>query len=131
MPSITVVNLSRARNRSFDSALSDGALKVLDRVRSGFRAPQFQNGRDVEACVPGVELGGTSEQPDRVPIGANALRTMSRKRRPVISQLSSGHFQTGGEPLHIPFEWADSGFVEVVDVEDQITLGRGKAAEVR
>jgi hypothetical protein len=35
------------------------------------------------------------------------------------------------EALHVPLERAGEGFVEVVEVEDQVAFGRSEAAEVQ
>ena len=111
--------------------LDDGASKVLDCFRSRLRTPPFHDCWNVEAGVPGIELRCSSEQPHHLPVGANALQHHITQGSLGISQLSSGDLQTGRKPLHIPLERADGGFVEIIDVEDQITLGRRKATEVR
>ncbi len=37
----------------------------------------------------------------------------------------------GGETLHVPLPGPDRGLIEVVDVEDQVTLRRAEHPEVR
>jgi hypothetical protein len=35
-----------------------------------------------------------------------------------------------GEPLHLPFKGCAQGLVEIVDIEDEVSFGRGEAAEI-
>ena len=35
-----------------------------------------------------------------------------------------------GEPLQVPFKGCGQGLVEIVDIEDEVSLGRGEATEI-
>lgn len=48
-----------------------------------------------------------------------------------VALVAGGDVEAGGEALHVPFPGAGVGFVEVVDIEDQVALGRGEATEVQ
>ena len=94
--------------------------------------PELADGRlDVQVRVPHVQEGLLGEPPHR---GAVALARRQGHlaaglgREPVVP---SGHGQARGQPLDIPLERAGQGLVEVVDVEDQVALGRGERAEIR
>jgi hypothetical protein len=48
---------------------------------------------------------------------------------PVVAthtDLSAGHYETRSETLEVELEWPWEGFVEVIDVEEQVALGRGE-----
>ena len=45
--------------------------------------------------------------------------------------MTPGQDHAGGQALDVPFPWGGKRFIEIVDVEDQAALGRGKGAEVR
>ena len=46
------------------------------------------------------------------------------------ASLAAGEDEAGGHALDVPLEGAADGFVEVVEVEDEAAVGRGKGAEV-
>ncbi len=72
-------------------------------------------------------LGAASH---RLPIGRDGLdRDLPRLRRPE-SAPARGDDEARGEPLQIPLERGAQGLVEVVDVEDESSLGRRVAAEI-
>src|SRR5262249_41594295 len=43
---------------------------------------------------------------------------------------ASRDFNTGGQPFKVPFPRSRERFVEIVDVENQVSLGRRESAEV-
>ena len=45
--------------------------------------------------------------------------------------MSPGQDHAGGQALDVPFPGRRQRFIQVIDVEDHVALGRGKAAEVR
>ena len=45
--------------------------------------------------------------------------------------MTPGQDHAGGQTLDVPFPWSGKRFIQVIDVEDQAALGRGKGAEVR
>ncbi len=44
--------------------------------------------------------------------------------------MTSGDDNAGREPLNVPLPGRPQGFVEIVDVEEDVALGRGETAEV-
>jgi hypothetical protein len=44
--------------------------------------------------------------------------------------LAAGEDEAGGHALDVPLERAADGLVEVVNVEEEVTVGRGEGAEV-
>ena len=47
-----------------------------------------------------------------------------------IAVVAAGDLEAGGETLDIPFEWSGMGFVEVVQVKNQLPLRRGKTPKL-
>src|SRR5271156_3916416 len=47
------------------------------------------------------------------------------------AEFTRGKDDAGGEALDVPFPGSLKGFVEIVDVEQELALGAGKAAEIR
>jgi hypothetical protein len=45
--------------------------------------------------------------------------------------MTPGQNHASGQTLEVPFPWSGKRFIQIIDVEDQAALGRGKAAEVR
>ena len=85
---------------------------------------------DVEA-VEGPRqqrLAGQGAQLPPVGVGAAQDRVLAG----VLGQavLAAGHPHAGGQPVQVPLPGPGVGLVEVVEVEDQVALGRGVEAEV-
>ena len=47
-----------------------------------------------------------------------------------VPGLAGGQYQGCGHTFQVPLERATDGFIEIVDVEDEAAVGRGKCAEV-
>jgi hypothetical protein len=85
----------------------------------------------VQVRVPNRQHRGGRELPHRLPVRAQPAPhdSVALLARELV--LAAGDLQTGGQALDVPFPWAPRGLVEVVDVEDEATLGRPEGAEVR
>ena len=85
----------------------------------------------VDAGIPGVEDAHRRElaQPRTIRVGQDAHHRLTTALRDAV--LAAGHDEAGSQPLDVPFPGRGQGLVEIVQVEDQVALGRGKEAEVR
>ena len=45
--------------------------------------------------------------------------------------MTPGDDDARDEPLEVPFPWGRQRLVEIIDVEDDISLRRGEAAEIQ
>ena len=97
---------------------------------AGVLAPNGQDGRRVELGVPDVELGKPRESTNGFAVGAHRLEDDRPVGGGVEAAASAGDLQAGGQPLDVPFERPGICLVKVIDVEHQIALGGGEAAEV-
>ena len=46
------------------------------------------------------------------------------------AHVTRGQHEACGKALEVPFEWAHRHFVEIIQVENQLALGRREATEV-
>ena len=88
-------------------------------------------GVDSDSCVPRFEHRHFGEFRHSLPI-----RRSGRSNRLIRDGLGKTtvpgcQYQAGSQPLDVPFPWTRKRFVEVVNVEQQCSFGRGKAAKVR
>ena len=85
----------------------------------------------VDAGIPGVEDAHRREltQVRTIRVGQDAHHRLTTALRDAV--LAADHDEAGGQPLDVPLPRRGQGLVEVVQVEDQVALGRGKEAEVR
>ena len=85
---------------------------------------------DADAGVPDVEVPELGEPAHRLAVGVHHRD----HRRPacVGAELpaSSRDLDAHREPLHVPLERPGQRLVEVVQIEDEVALGRAEAAEV-
>jgi hypothetical protein len=95
-------------------------------------SPQFLDHRPcVESRIPNLEVTHGRELPHCPAVGAQGAQHDPHALGVAEVPLASCDLEACGETLHIPFEWARARLVEVVEVEDEITLGGGKGAEVQ
>ncbi len=59
-----------------------------------------------------------------------ALFCSGLRGRLLVASLTPGQHDGSGHAFQIPLEWAADGLVEVVDVEDEPSVRRGKGAQV-
>src|SRR4051794_22420567 len=94
-------------------------------------APARLDARLVHVGVPDVEVAHGRELTHGGAIGAYA-RAGHRLSTPRAEPTApSGHGEAGGEPGDVPLERAGRRFVEVIHVENQVTLRRSEDPEVR
>lgn len=48
----------------------------------------------------------------------------------LCTSFATGEDETGGHALHVPLEWANDGFVEVVDVKEEASFGAVERTEI-
>ena len=85
---------------------------------------------DVDLGVPDLEVAHPGQLPHDLPV---ARRRGEHDLAAVLVAepvLARGHLQAGRQPLHVPLPGRGQALVEVVDVEDQLALGRAEEAEV-
>ena len=85
---------------------------------------------DVEPGVPGAHVAEAGVAADPQAVGPDR-GLGGRPRRGVVEPgVPAGDHDARRQPLDIPLPRPGQRFVEVVDVEDQVPLGRGEEAEV-
>ena len=87
-------------------------------------------GPDVEALVPDVDRAHRGEAAHLAPVLARGLGHRPAPVALVEAEIPPADREARHEPLHVPLEWARMGLVEVVDVEDQPSVGGCEDAEV-
>ena len=85
---------------------------------------------DVEARVPDVDVAHLREAAHRRAIAARRCEHGRPSLRLVEAAVATRDLEAGGEPLDVPLERTRQRLVEVVDVEHQTAVRRGKASEV-
>ncbi len=86
--------------------------------------------RLVHACVPHVEVVHPGEEMHLLAVGAHRRPDDVRAHALVEAVLPTGDDQARREPLDVPFPWPGQGFVEVVDVEQEIAFRGAEQPEV-
>ena len=85
---------------------------------------------DVHLGVPDVQVALAGQLPHDLPVA----RGRGEHDLPAVlvaePVLPRGHLQAGRQPLHVPLPGRGQRLVEVVDVEEQLALGRAEEAEV-
>ena len=85
----------------------------------------------VEARIPDLDVPLPCEGTHCLAIGANDLEHGGATLGLPEAAISAGDLEARREAFEVPLERPGQRLVEVVDVEDEIPLGRGEAAEVR
>ena len=86
---------------------------------------------DVDARVPDVEVAHRGERADVLPVRASDLLVDRGALLLVEAAVTPGDGEARSETLDVPLERPGERLVEVVEAEDELAVGRGKAAEVR
>src|SRR4029453_9107480 len=114
-----------ARKRTVTGARTGTLGGALDLIAKRLLGGRLMQPADIEAVVAAHQerLGG--EEPHLTAISLNARQ--DRRATLVLRRavLPSSHPDAGRQPAQIPFPAARMGFVEVVQVDDQLALGRG------
>ncbi len=112
-----------------------GLFQPLRGARPHFFAPGFSReaidqALQVDPVVPDFKRPHESVLGHLLAIGAH--RGDGRSRRIVLAQtkMTSGDDHARGQTFEVPFPGRGQRLIEVIDVEDDIALGSGKAAEV-
>ena len=129
-PSTRRASFESARIRFLDSALATARSSVLRRLfvswslnRSSRRlmsSRRYQTSRLLSAARSRIRWRYSS-----VPASTTASRCASLE-----AEIARGDLEARREPLDVPLPGPGQRLVEVVDVEDQLAVGRGVAAEV-
>ena len=82
-----------------------------------------------DSRVPGFEVGHVGKRCHGLPIGRRCLHCVATLLL-VEPAVASGDHETGSQTLDVPLPRAGERLIEVVDVEDQVTLRRPVHAEV-
>ena len=90
-----------------------------------------QDRLDVDVVVPDVDRPHPRGAANGLPVGLTAAATISRRTDGLKPMVAPADLEARGQPLHVPFPRPGKRLVEVVDVEDQLPLGRREDAEVR
>jgi hypothetical protein len=111
--------------------LRDVALELLAELLARRLPPALEDRTDVEARVPDVEGSHGGEPAHRRPVLACCLEGCGEALAVAEPALARNHDDARHEPLDVPFPRAWKRLVEVVDVEDEVAVGRGEDAEVQ
>ena len=90
-----------------------------------------EQGVDVEARVPDVEVPHRGEVPHRLAVGADRSEDGGAGLLRGEVAVAPGDLEAGGETLDVPLPGPRKGLVEVVDVHHQPAVGGGEDPEVR
>ena len=83
-----------------------------------------EQGRGVQACVPNVQIAHLGELTHRGSVGTGNGQQHASSVLHRVAVVASGDRKARHEPLHVPLPRPRQGFVEVVHVEHQSTIGR-------
>ena len=95
------------------------------------RTETRQNLFDVQMGVPHRHHRNAGQLLHRFAVGAHRMTNDPLSDLCGIIVLATRNLNAGGQPLDVPFPWARGGLVEVVQVEDEMTLRRTEHAEIR
>ena len=90
-----------------------------------------EQGLDVEARVPDVEVPHRGESPHRLAVLADRSEDGAAGLLRGEVAVPPGDLETGCETLEVPFPGPGKGLVEVVDVQHQLAVGGREDPEVR
>ncbi len=130
-PSTSWTRRSKALRLFFFCGLGDVLLRRLHLLFVGDLGDLGEQGLDVEARVPDVEVSHRRELPHRLAVAAHGAEHGGPGLRRGEVAVSPGDLEAGGEALEVPLPGPREGLVEVVDVHDQAAVGCGEDAEVR
>ncbi len=129
-PSTSWVSLASAARWSLDWALVTLRWTVSIELVAGLVTPSLGHHPGVEVGVPDVQVPHPGELAHGPAIGAGAPGHHRPAGGIVERPAAGGDLEAGRQALEVPLERAGEGLVEVVDVEDELALGRGEPPEV-
>lgn len=80
----------------------------------------------IEPRIPHLQWAHAGVLPEVLTVGTYALDSGLLGTRIGEIVISSGNHEAHRQSLQIPFPWGGMGFIEVVEIEDQVALRRGK-----
>ena len=101
------------------------------RTRAELGGEPVEHRLDVEPRVPHVERVHLGEARDRVPVRLDRVEDGLARLLRLEPAVPARNGKARREPLDVPFPGSRERLVEVVDVEDDVALGRREDAEVR
>ena len=111
--------------------LGDGLVEALAHLAADLRAQLRHQLLDLEAGVPDLEIAHPGELRHPRAVGGDRLEDDALLLRDREAAAARADQHAHREPLDVPLPRARQRLVEVVDVEDEPSLGRGVEAEVR
>ena len=130
-PSSHLVSLPSARRLFLRSRVLHGPLDLVGGLPAEPLADAGEDLVGVEARVPEVEIAHLRELAHRLPVRAAHGRHGAAPVAGAEPRVARCHRDAGAEPLQVPLPRPREGLVEVVQVEDELPVRRGEAAEVR
>lgn len=118
---------------ALDCALCGAFGRVLQRVlqhRLGFGAERFARELDVAVHVIALERRALKHGAEPAPVGPQGVAGRAPNLAFAVFGLDAAHHDARHEAFHIPVPRGDRGLVEVVEIEDDLALGRRKEPEI-
>ena len=129
-PSTFSVSFVNAFMLSFVRAFAAAASTFAACFCGALLPDRLLDGGDVEPRVPDLEVRHRREPPHPLAVFAcDAEHDLVALRLREVA-VAAADLEARGESLHVPFERAGQRLVEVVEVEDEVPLGRRVAADV-
>ena len=97
---------------------------------AGGRFPTSCDRLHVDLRVPDLEVAELGHPPHRRPVLGRHRGNDVQPLAALEAALAPGDGEARGEPHHVPLPRPRQSLVEVVDVEDELAIGRGVGAEV-
>ena len=123
--------LHQFREQAFRQAFSARLLDSLPHpLHLGSGRQDFKNAVEIDAIVPDVERAHRGVIRHSFAVGAHGLRRRLRGRAIGQVDMTSGDDHAGRKSLNVPLPGRRQGFVEIVDVEEDVALRRSETAEI-
>ena len=90
----------------------------------------LENAVEVDTVVPDVQRMHRGVVGHMLAVGAHGFRRRLRRLAVEQPDMMGGDDDAGRQPLDVPLPRGRQGLVEIVDVEEDVALWRGEAAEI-
>ena len=117
----------QAFGQAFPARLFDSLPNALH-LRSGRQ--NLENAVEIDAIGPYIQRAHRGVIRHSFTVRAHGLRRRLRRRAVGQVDMMSGDDDAGREPLNVPLPGRRQGFVEIVDVEEDVALRRRETAEI-